>query len=64
MKKMKKWLKSRTMWVGFGVGMLGVLQATAETAPLDPQFQGLVTGAIGVLMMGLRTITKTALSEK
>ena len=61
---MKKWAKSKTMWVGFGVGMLGLIQATMETSPMDPQYQGLITGAIGVAMMGLRTITTKPLAEK
>jgi hypothetical protein len=61
---MKNWIKSKTMWVGFGVGLLGLIQATLETSPLDPQYQGLITGGIGVAMMGLRVITTKPLAEK
>jgi hypothetical protein len=61
---MKNWIKSKTMWVGFAVGFLGLVQATLETSPLDPQYQGLITGGIGVAMMGLRVITTKPLAEK
>jgi hypothetical protein len=61
---MKNWIKSKTMWVGFGVGLLGLIQATMETAPLDPQIQGIIVSIIGVAMMGLRTITTSSLSDK
>lgn len=54
---MKSWAKSKTMWVGFAVGILGVVQSTLESAPMDAQTSGMVMGAIGAVMMFLRTIT-------
>ena len=56
---MKKWVTSRTMWLGFGVGILGVIQATMETAPLDPQTAGFITMGIGVAIGVLRKLTTT-----
>ena len=61
---MKNWIKRKTMWVGFGVGLLGLMQTTFETAPIEPQYQGLITGGIGVAMMALRAVTTTSLADK
>ncbi len=61
---MKNWIKSKTMWVGFSIGLLGLLQATMETSPLSPQYQGIIVSVIGVVMMGLRTITTSSLADK
>ena len=57
---MKSYFKSKTMWAAFGVTMLGAVQAIFADAPMDPQYAGLITGAIGVGMAFLRSITTTA----
>lgn len=54
---MKAWFKSKTVWVGIAVGILGVLQQAAETAPIPDQYSGLVLSIFGVLTVGLRAIT-------
>ena len=60
---MKKWFKSRTMWLGFVIGFLGLVTGTLESAPLDPKVQGMVMAGIGALVMFLRSITSTALGS-
>lgn len=60
---MKSWFKSKTMWVGFGVGVLGLLQTTLADAPLDPQIAGLVASGLGAVMMFLRSITSDELTK-
>ena len=61
---MKQWVKSRTMWAGFLIGLLGLAQAALQTAPLDPGMQGYIFAGIGALIMFLRTITNKALADK
>ena len=60
---MKSYFKSKTMWVGFAVGVLGLIQTTMESAPLDPQVSGMVMGGIGAVMMFLRSITTEAVGK-
>lgn len=60
---MKAWFKSKTMWAGFALGLLGLVQATLQTAPMEAQTQGLVLGGVGALMMFLRSITSDSLTK-
>lgn len=54
---MKSWVKSKTVWLGFGVGLLGVIQATLETAPIPEPWGGLALGVLGAAIVALRAIT-------
>jgi hypothetical protein len=60
---MKEWFKSRTMWLGFGVGLLGLVQATLASAPLEAQTQGIILGVIGAAIGVLRKLTTTAIGS-
>lgn len=51
---MKAWFKSKTMWVNFAAVVLGGIANMLETAPIDPQYQVLVLGAINLV---LRVVT-------
>ena len=58
---MNSWLKSKTLWVGLAVGLLGLVQSTLETAPLSQQTSGIVMTVIGAVMMILRSVTTDAI---
>jgi len=60
---MKEFWKSKTMWVGFAVGFLGLVQATLEQAPMEASTQGMILGGVGALMMFLRSITTEAVGK-
>ena len=61
---MKSFLKSKTMWLGFATGIVGLITATMQDAPLDPQISGMVLGALGAISMFLRSITTTAIGSE
>lgn len=61
---MKEWFKSKTMWAGFVMGLVGLLQQTAETAPIPDQWDGLVMAAFGAVTMILRSVTSTAIGSE
>ena len=54
---MKSWLKSRTVWFSFIVGLLGLAEAALASAPLDPQVAGFVTMGVGFVTAVLRKLT-------
>lgn len=54
---MTKWLKSRTVWLGVIVGVLGVVQSTIETAPLPEPWGGIGLTVLGAVIVGLRGLT-------
>lgn len=54
---MKSWIKSKTVWLGIAVGVLGVVQTTLETAPLPEPWGGLGLTALGALIVTLRGLT-------
>jgi len=60
---MKSFLKSKTMWVNFSIGIVGLIMATLETAPLEPQMAGMILGGLGAVNMFLRSITSTAIGK-
>lgn len=57
---MKAWFKSKTLWVAFGIGFLGLIQTTMETAPIPEAYAGLVTIGIGFVVGVLRAVTTKA----
>lgn len=59
---MKAWFKSKTVWLGFTVGMLGVVQGTLETAPIPEPFGALALGVLGAVIVALRGVTTEAIS--
>jgi hypothetical protein len=61
---MKEFWKSKTMWFGFVLGLLGLVQTTMADMPLDPQVSGIIVSVIGAASMVLRGLTKTAIGEK
>ena len=54
---MKTWIQSKTMWFSFALGLLGLVESTLGTAPLDPQVAGFVTMGIGFVSAVLRKFT-------
>ena len=44
-----------------GIALIGVLIATLQTAPMEPQMQGMILSGLGAVGMFLRSITKTAI---
>ena len=58
---MKSYFKSKTLWVNFGIGLLGLVAAMFQNAPMDPNTVGMILGGIGAVNMFLRTITSESL---
>jgi hypothetical protein len=54
---MKHWAKSRTVWLGIGVGLLGGLQVGLESNPMPEPWGGLVVMGIGGAVVMLRKLT-------
>lgn len=56
----KHWATSKTMWFNIGVTAIGVSQAILPFAQpfVNPRTFGLLTTAIGVANLALRTVTK------
>lgn len=61
---MKNWFKSKTMWLSFAMGFVGLAETTMSTAPLEPQTMGIVTMAFGLLSGVIRHFTSGPLSDK
>lgn len=61
---MLKAFKSRTVWMGIGLTILGVLQTFATDLPIRPLYQGLFAAIIGILIIVLRFDTNDAISDK
>jgi hypothetical protein len=60
---MKEFWKSKTMWFGFAIGFLGLVQTTMSNAPLDPQVSGILVSVIGGITLVLRGLTTTAIGK-
>lgn len=58
---MKAWFKSKTLWLAAAVGLLGLIQTLAETAPIPEAYTGLVATAIGLAIAALRAVTSKSL---
>lgn len=58
--------KSRTVYLGLAISVIGVIQASADvfTAYLSPQQQGFLTMGLGVAVVFLRFLTTAPLDEK
>lgn len=54
---MKDWAKSKTVWFGLAVGVLGAIQTTLQTAPIPEPWGGLVLAGIGAAIVALRAVT-------
>lgn len=59
---MKSWIKSKTVWLGVGVGFLGVIQTTLETAPIPEPWGGLALSLLGAAIVALRAMTTTGIT--
>lgn len=60
---MKSYFKSKTMWINFAIGIVGVITAMMADAPLDPEVSGMVMGGLGAVNMFLRSITTEAIGR-
>lgn len=57
---MKSWLRSKTLWFNVSAGMLGVVLAALETAPIKPE---VLAGVLAVGNIGLRFLTTQAIGS-
>ena len=60
---MKSYFKSKTLWVNFAIGLLGLVAAMFDNAPIDPQMGGMILGGISAVNMFLRSITTEAVGK-
>lgn len=61
----KKGTKSKTVWFGTALSVLGVVQMfTPEIASLIEPHGGLFTSAVGFAVILLRAITNSSLADK
>ena len=58
---MKSYFKSKTIWLNFATGIIGLVTAMLGDAPFEPQTMGLVMGGLGAVNMFLRSITTEAI---
>ena len=64
-KQLKKGHKSKTVWLGVGVTLLGIGQAfLPEIASLFASHGGTATSVIGIAILVLRAVTTKALGDK
>jgi hypothetical protein len=56
----KKWYQSKTAWVAIGTTAVGFLQVLAEN-PLLAEHSGALVSIIGVVMLGLRWVSSSAI---
>lgn len=54
---MKAWFRSKTVWLGLAVGVLGVVQTTLQTAPIPEPWGGLGMAILGAGIVALRKMT-------
>ena len=59
---MKSWKESKMIWVALGLTVLGGVQASLGVFDISTETQGYIVSGIGVLMGGLRAVTKTAIT--
>ena len=59
-----KAFKSRTVWLGIVITILGALQAIAPNLPINPLYQALFDILLGILIIVIRFDTKDAISDK
>lgn len=59
----KKWFTSKTMWVNFAIGLVGLIGATLEQSPMDPQTVGMGMAGVGAVNMVLRSITNSGIGK-
>lgn len=60
----KKMIKSRTVWLGAIVSLLGWIQTVIPELPIDPLYQGYAGMFVGLLIVLLRLDTKDAIEDK
>ena len=59
-------IRSRTDWLGAALAIAGLIQVNLNVfdAYLSPQAQGLLTMAVGIAVIVLRTQTRTPLEDR
>lgn len=60
---MKSYFKSKTIWVNFGITLIGGVTAMLQDAPIDPGTLGMILAGLGAVNMFLRSITTEALGS-
>lgn len=64
--KIKGASRSKTIWLGLGLSVMGVIQVNLEVFNtfLTPTQQGLVTIGVGIVVVVLRWVTTEGLEAK
>lgn len=62
--RLPKGFKSRTVWIGIALTVLGTLQAFATVLPFRPIYQGLFSVIVGVLIVLVRYDTHGSIKDK
>ena len=64
--KLRGALRSKTVWVGLGLSLMGVVQANEAVFQqyLTPEAQGWLTVGVGAVVVVLRFLTTLPLDEK
>ena len=57
---MKSWIKSKTLWFNVGAGVLGVILAALESAPIEAN---VLAGVLAVGNIALRFMTTQAIGS-
>ncbi len=60
--KAKGWLTSKTNIIAIVVVIAGVLQQVSDANILPAKYQGVLVTVVGVIMFGMRMITKAPVS--
>lgn len=60
---MKSYFTSKTMWFGFAIGFVGLVQTTLGAASLEAPWDGIATAATGAVIMGLRAVTSKSVGN-
>ena len=60
------WIKSKTVWFGVAIFALGQIQSFLPSIEqfISPDIYGQLTSAIGIIIIILRSITTTPISNK
>ena len=62
--RLPKGLRSRAVWVGIVLTVLGVLQVFAPDLPIRPLYQGLFAAVVGILIVLIRYDTTGSIDDK
>ena len=57
LENIKSWIKSKTIWFGAGIAVLGILELLGWTTDFIVKFIGFILIAIGAGIIALRKLT-------